>query len=192
MNELQIFSQSILNRSKENSESFACLYEKHLYGNCFSILRQELDSLIRIFYLLNIDNPSEREHYISLTLNGEKWSRFNERGRRQFVTDREMVEITSGHRLMGWANYVYKFGCGFIHLSQLHNIGLENAFRALNHEDRVAIIRYINQYHDANLTEESSLEDFIPHLPNVMNKVASHVCYYTTDYLMTNSIWARS
>lgn len=192
MNELQLFSQSILSRSKENNEAFACLYEKQLYGNCFSILRQELDSLIRIIYLLNIDNPNEREHFIQLTVTGRKWSLLNDKGKKQFITDRDMIDLASNHCLFGWANYVYKFGCGFIHLSQLHSYGITNPFQMLNDQDKSAIIGYMNQYHSANISQDSSLTDFIPYLPDIMKKVSNHVCYYTTEYILTQSVWDKS
>jgi len=192
MTDLELFSASIISRSKENNDAFECLYEKQLYGNCISILRQEVDSLIRIFYLLSYDDIEDRNLFISMTVSGEKWSLINSNGKRQFITDRDMVELTSSHKLFGWANYVYKFGCSFIHLSRLHNYGIINPFQTLGDNDKKAIISYMNQYHNAGVNENSSLDDFIPYLPKILEKISSHVRYYTKEYILTQSVWDKS
>ena len=42
MNNLKQFCEIVKKRSEENSKSIKLLYEQKLYGNCISILRQEL------------------------------------------------------------------------------------------------------------------------------------------------------
>lgn len=61
-------------RSKDNIASFKVLYENELYGQCFSVLRQELDTMVRMIYILHFDDSKIRLHLMSQTLNGEKWS----------------------------------------------------------------------------------------------------------------------
>ena len=41
----------IQKRSEENDKSIKLLYKQKLYGNCISILRQELDSMVRVLFL---------------------------------------------------------------------------------------------------------------------------------------------
>lgn len=79
---LETFCNIIRTRSIENQKSFHVLYSNKLWGNCFSILRQELDSLVRVMYLLDITDLSLRDNYMSQTLDGEKWSYVNSNGKK--------------------------------------------------------------------------------------------------------------
>ena len=54
MNTVDRFCKILRNRSEENRKSFDVLFRNRLFCNCFSILRQELDSMVRVIYLLNI------------------------------------------------------------------------------------------------------------------------------------------
>src|SRR5690348_14381253 len=103
MNDIARFCAIIRQRSKENAQAFSLLSTKNLTGQLFSILRQELDSMIRVIYLLQISDLAERHSLIALTLDSKKWK----------ITDKQMVGIANN--LQGWTEYVYKFGCGFIH-----------------------------------------------------------------------------
>src|SRR5690554_1366354 len=118
-NNTQTFVETIRNRSNENKKSITLLLNNQLFGNCFSIIRQELDSMIRVIYLLNVIDLDQREKLINQTLIGQKWRIKNENGKTISITDRDMVELSNS--LFGWTKSVYKFGCAFIHLSDFHN-----------------------------------------------------------------------
>jgi hypothetical protein len=60
-----------------------------LAGQMVSVLRQELDSMVRVIYLL-AQNSVRREVLIDASVCGEKWSRESSRAK---VTDKEMVEL---------------------------------------------------------------------------------------------------
>ena len=166
------FCGILRNRSEENKKSFEVLFGNNLYGNCFSILRQELDSMVRVIYLLNIPEISKRELLIKKTLNGEKWTFINHNNKVQNITDRDMVNIAS--ELWGWTQNVYKFGCAFIHLSKFHNYLTEDPFMALSDTEKEDITNQLNNYHFANLNQNSSLNDIIPYLPMVMEKIVAN------------------
>ena len=53
MSSTERFCQLLRKRSEENKNSFEVLFRNRLYGNCFSVLRQELDSMVNVIYLLN-------------------------------------------------------------------------------------------------------------------------------------------
>ena len=61
--------------------------------------------------------------------------------------------------LFAYIYYVYKFGCGFIHLSGNHGFQNEDPFEKLNEKDKISIAAYLNQYHgfslDCNLTRKA-------------------------------------
>ena len=64
----------IRNRSRENGRAMQCLADnlQDTMSPAFSILRQELDSMIRVIYLLNVKDPAERRELIHATLGGRK------------------------------------------------------------------------------------------------------------------------
>lgn len=172
MSAIDKFCRILKNRSNENELSFNLLFDNRMYGNCISILRQELDSLIRVIYLLNISNAETRESLIEKTLKGEKWFLINENGKRKNITDRDMIEITNG--LHGWTQNVYKFGCSFIHLSNFHDYQTEDPFNSISDQDKDEIIKHMNDYHFVRLNRNSSLNDIIPYLPHVFKKIKSN------------------
>ncbi|WP_143273595.1 hypothetical protein [Aquimarina sp. MAR_2010_214] len=172
MDSLDKFCKILRNRSEENKKSFDVLFRNQLYGNCFSILRQELDSMIRVIYLLNISNLNQRGSFIQKTLSGEKWSFINHNNKKQNVTDKNMVDLADN--LNGWTQSVYKFGCAFIHLSNFHDYLTEDPFKSLPDLEKDAIIHQMKNYHSANLNRGSSLNEIIVHLPFVMEKITSN------------------
>ncbi len=101
-----------------------------LAGQMVAILRQELDSMVRVIYLL-AQSPDRRDLLIDSSVNREKWLQHNSKGA---VTDKEMVDLAQ--RLQGWTRSVYKFGCAFIHLSSLHDYNARDPFRQLPLEER--------------------------------------------------------
>jgi len=178
-NYISNFCKIVRRRSKENKDSFELLFTNALYGNCFSVLRQELDSMIRVIYLLNISTLIKRESFIKQTLDGKKWSYINQNGKKQNVTDKNMVDLAND--LNGWTQNVYKFGCSFTHLSNFHNYSAEDPFKSLPDSEKDNIINQMQSYHGVHLTRESSLLEIIPYLPNVMNKISSNFECYIKD-----------
>lgn len=70
MDDLDKFCNIVKNRSEENAKTIKLLYENQLYGNCVGILRQELDSMVRVLFLLTCEQ-SQRIMFIKQTLNNE-------------------------------------------------------------------------------------------------------------------------
>lgn len=173
------FISLIKQRSCENKKAFDALYQLQLYGNCLSVVRQELDSLIRVIYLLTIPDLHEREVLIHATLNGEKWKRKNSAGKMIIITDKEMVELSE--KLNGWTLSVYKFGCSFIHLSQFHDYHIIDPLNALSEIEKENIINHINYYHGASLNIKSTINDVIPYLGNILEKIKSNLECYLND-----------
>ena len=172
MDTIKRFCKILRSRSEENKRSFDVLFRNRLYGNCFSILRQELDSMVRVIYLLNISDLALRESFIRQTLNGQKWSFINHNSKRQNVTDKDMVDLANN--LNGWTQNVYKFGCAFIHLSKFHDYLTDDPFQTLSDNEKDDIINQMQNYHFANLSRKSKLNDIIPYLPRVMEKITSN------------------
>jgi hypothetical protein len=116
MNNVKGFCEIIRQRSREHRLAIDRL--KDLPGMVVSILRQELDSMVRVIFLLSIPDIEERNRLISQTIEGKKWTIETKKGKWREISDKEMVDLAN--QLQGWSKSVYKFGCAFIHLSNYH------------------------------------------------------------------------
>ena len=150
----------------------ALLAQAGLAGQMISVLRQELDSMVRVIYLL-AQSPERRELLIESSVSGRKWSREGPRAR---VTDSEMVKLAQ--ELQGWAQSVYKFGCAFIHLSNLHDYNDRDPLLQLPAYERRDILDHCRYYHGGPATDAERFEDLVPYLPRVLEKISGNLeCY---------------
>lgn len=173
----QQFITLIQNRSKENAESLRDDFAKRRIGKCLETLRTELDSFIRVMYLGRISDINERERLIQQTLSGEKWTVLTNNNKWKPVTDKDMVD--KANELFGYVHYVYKFGCGFIHLSDFHNYATINPFDRLNETEKADVKYYLNQYHHFPIDNELTVDSIANYIPKVFEKVSSNLtCYF--------------
>lgn len=172
MQSLAIFLRQVRSRSQEHQRAMQLLAGARLAGQMVSVLRQELDSMVRVIYLLT-QRPERRELLIDASVRGEQWSRTSSRAK---VTDKEMVELAQ--TLQGWTQSVYKFGCAFIHLSGLHDYNDRDPLSQLPGEERKDILAHCRYYHGGPAPAAESFEDLVPYLPRVLAKIAGNLeCY---------------
>jgi hypothetical protein len=147
-----------------------------LPGVMASILRQELDSMVRVIYLLSISDLNERNRLIEQTLDGKKWTVETKTGKERQITDHEMVEISN--KLQGWTKSVYKFGCAFIHLSSYHAYSSRNPIESLSDIEKKDILSHMRCYHNGPNSDFPSFEELAIFFPMVFEKIASNLeCY---------------
>jgi hypothetical protein len=171
MTDLQTFCRQVRARSAENRQAMAAV--RALPGQMVSILRQELDSLVRVVFLLSQADRQYRSRLIEDSAAGRRWLRLNSR---QPVTDREMVELTDA--LHGWTKSVYAFGCAFIHLSNLHDHKVRDPLDQIAEEERNAILGHLRSYHGGPNGPSPKFSDVVPLLPMVFTKIADNLeCY---------------
>lgn len=170
------FCDIVSQRSVEHSQAIQLLISAHLYGQVISILRQELDSMVRVMFLLSIRDIGLREHYINQTLNGDRWVNPNTGAP---ITDNSMVRLAK--RLHGWSNYVYKLGCAFVHLSAMAYYKDSNPFLLLSDNEREDIVFYLHQYHCYPLDCELNMATITPYLGKVFEKISSNLGYYVDE-----------
>jgi len=170
---LETFCRQIRARSSEHREAIHLLHGRRLLSQVVAILRQELDSMIRVIYLLSIADKAYRNQLIDACVNGAKWTA---KGKRPCITDREMVELAQS--LHGWTQSVYKFGCAFIHLSSFHDYERRDPFLALPKDEKAAVLNHMRAYHGGPSVSDPTIEDLFPYLPRVFEKVADNLdCY---------------
>jgi hypothetical protein len=176
MTPLEIFCRQIRARSNEHRASIRLVYREGLLSQVLAILRQELDSMIRVIYLLSISDMSHREALIKASVEGRKWTA---KGSNRRITDREMVDLAN--KLEGWTESVYRFGCAFIHLSSFHDYQERDPMDVISDTEKSAIIKHMRAYHGGPLQDDPKLKELIPYLPMVFSKVADNLECYIKD-----------
>src|ERR1035437_6820606 len=90
MDSLAIFCRQVRARSAEHRLAVARLGSARTHGTIVGILRQELDSMVRVVYLLSVTDRGRRDELVAASAAGRQWSRPDRGGR---VTGRERVEL---------------------------------------------------------------------------------------------------
>lgn len=148
------------------------LANNDLAGQMIVVLRQELDSMVRVIYL-RAQNSELRGLLIEASVRGEKWAK---QGSRAAVTDKEMVALAQG--LQGWTQSVYKFGCAFIHLSKFHDYNDRDPLLELPDDERMDILQHLRNYHGGPAGDPESFGELVPYLPRILKKISGNLeCY---------------
>ena len=172
MDFLAIFLRQVRSRSEEHQRAMQVLAKEKLAGQMVAVLRQELDSMVRVIYLLTQD-IERRSTLIEASVKGEKWNQPNSRAS---VTDKEMVDLAQN--LQGWTRSVYKFGCAFIHLSGLHDYNDRDPLEQLSSQEREDILDHCRSYHGGPQGTDAKFSELVPYLPRVLEKIARNLeCY---------------
>lgn len=169
---LATFCRQVRDRSNDHRAAIEALRTAGLPGQIVSILRQELDSLVRVMYLLSVQDRARRSQLIADALGHPSWR--NRNGGR--ITDREMVDLAE--RLHNWAGSVYRFGCAFIHLSSFHDYRHRDPLDHVSEDERRHIIEHMRYYHGGPHGDRPNFAQMVPYLPNVFAKIADNLeCY---------------
>jgi hypothetical protein len=172
MSAIESFCRQVRSRSNENKQAMRLLSGADLAGPMVAILRQELDSMVRVIYLLA--QPFDRRLLlIEASVMGEKWSQRNSKAA---VTDKEMVDLSQS--LQGWTRSVYKFGCAFIHLSNYHDYNTNDPLSQLPIGEQKDILEHCRNYHGGPIACEPTFLDFVPYFPRILEKISGNLgCY---------------
>ena len=144
-----------------------------LPGQMVSVLRQELDSLVRVVFLLAQADRAYRQRLIAESVSGRRWKAPNSK---KVVTDREMVDLTD--TIHGWTKSVYAFGCAFIHLSSFHDHNARDPLDQVSEGERKAILDHLRHYHGGPSGSSPRFNEVVLYLPMVFTKIADNLeCY---------------
>ncbi|WP_010116128.1 hypothetical protein [Acinetobacter sp. P8-3-8] len=166
MNYLEKFSAQINARTLENTEAFEVLFDKQLYGVCIGLLRQELDTLMRLTYLNTLEDNNEKIIIITKSVDLGVW------GLNKRISDADMKKIIPNN--IGWANNVYEFGNRFIHLSGFHLYKLEDPITKIDTDELNKIIGYLEDKHGFKKVENLTFQHLLNYLPDVMKKITEN------------------
>jgi hypothetical protein len=186
MDPLQIFCRQVRRRSREHRQAIHLLSQERLSSPIIAILRQELDSMIRVIFLLSLKDTACRDELIKASVEGREWTTRTAKGKKRRITDREMAELAN--QLQGWTLSVYRFGCAFIHLSSFHDYHDRDPMAAISNDEKEAILRHMRYYHGGPIQPNPKFADLITYLPEVFDKIARNLECYVRDLETGGSI----
>ncbi len=169
------FCRQVRARTHEHRAAIEWVHRQKLPSITISVLRMELDSMIRVIFLLN-KTPEERGRFLQASVDGALWTMPGPNGKQRKVTDRAMVDLAQ--QLHGWTESVYRFGCAFVHLSNFHDHGARDPIGALSADDRRNLLKHLRAYHGGPSRAAFTLVDLASMLPAVFEKIAGNLeCY---------------
>jgi hypothetical protein len=165
---LLLFARQIRARSHENREMMPVAHKNGWRANEFSTLRLELDSLVRVIYLLDEHNRTRRaELLVQATSPNQRWK----------MSDEEIA--APAKRMYGWEQQLYRVASRFIHLSSQHDYMTRDPFQySLSPKQREEMVQYIKEYHGGSLSVNSTFAEVAEYLPRVFNKISGRVDHY--------------
>lgn len=178
METYELFLRQVEARTQEHKQAFDLLYSAEHFGVCIGIIRQEIDSVMRVAYLCEYE--SSKTHIAELmdnSVNKGDWHATNEKGKIVRVRDITMLE---NPLMVGWEAVTYDFGCRLIHLSNAHLYKENDPTRIISKEERNKIVDYMKFYHEFE-GDDVSMKDIIIYLPKIFKKVWENTEYFIDE-----------
>jgi hypothetical protein len=177
--DIRRFCSLVRERSLQNQDAFTMLMAAGLHAPALGLLRQELDSMIRVIFLLGLLGP-QRDRLIRASLSGAHWTGPSEKDPKKQVriTDRKMADYALKHH--GWVDQVYRYGCNLIHLSDWHNYKEHDPTLNMAAEERRDVAVELGRFHGREFTA-LTFSDLLQHAPYAMDKIASNLECYVKD-----------
>jgi hypothetical protein len=169
------YKKIVAQRLEENRKSFDLLFGIKHFGNCLSIMCQELDQVIKILFLLN-SSKNEQKQYIESSINNHKWFILNVDNKKEYLT--EDIFTTFSETLNDWDKGIYEFGLAFGNLAITYNYGTKDPIKSMNDNDKEKIYKYIFEYHNAEFPKDYDLSQLILELPTIFNKISLNLQKY--------------
>ncbi|TVZ05037.1 hypothetical protein EAS64_10475 [Trebonia kvetii] len=168
------FCRMVEARSREHRDALRVALDNGWLAIAGSVLRMEVDSMIRLIWILR--HPDTREQILASCVAG---GGFRAGPRR--ISDREMA--AEAGREEGWVQAVYRFGNTFVHLTNAHDYAVLDPFQA--YEDRGEVIEFLNRYHRGKVPggpvdDSSSLGDIAAYAPHVLEKITANLDEYAS------------
>ncbi|MER7455633.1 hypothetical protein [Micromonospora sp. NPDC126480] len=169
------FCRMVEARSREHHQAMQVALGNGWLAIAGSVLRMELDSMIRVIYLRQ--TPNARERILASCIAGEGFKDGQTR-----IPDRAMVEVAT--RVNGWVRAVYDFGNMFVHLTNMHDYAAVDPFQV--YECRGDVLGFLNHYHRGKaasgpLGDNATLRDVAAYAPHVLDKITSNLVGYAED-----------
>lgn len=172
ISEKEAYTRLISHTLKENWKSFSILFELKHYGNCISIMCQELDQVIRLLYLIK-SRSHEKDELIAQAINSQKWFLLGPDRKKTYITEETLSEFAK--TLTGWEKAIYEFGLAFKSLSSNYNYILKDPIKGMKDAERDKIHAYIVEYHDKDFPADFALGNLIPELQAIFERISENL-----------------
>jgi len=172
ISEKEAYKRLISRTLEENWKSFTILFELKHYGNCISLLCQELDQVIRILYLSK-GRMHEKDELISQAINSQKWFHLGADRKKIYITEETISEFATS--LEGWEKAIYEFGLAFKSLSSNYNYILKDPIKGLKDGERQKIHAYIVEYHNPDFPADFALANLIPEIKSIFERISENL-----------------
>jgi len=169
------YKKLVFQRLDENRKSFDLLFSIRHYGNCISIMCQELDQVIKILFLLN-SSKEDQKKFIESSINNHKWFVIRNIDKKEYITE-EVLE-TYSETLIGWDKSIYEFGLAFGSLANTFNYGTRDPIKSMGEKDKEKIYQYITEFHNKDFPKNYDLSNLIIELPTILNKISVNLRNY--------------
>ncbi|MET7398042.1 hypothetical protein ABZS66_31580 [Dactylosporangium sp. NPDC005572] len=171
--EFAFFAKATEERSAEHRKAITTAVGNKWWSIAGSLLRMELDSLIRVSYLRAHSNDRAQILFACAAGLGFGIPKQDGAGIKRIP---DSVMVPRG----GWEQRVYDFGNRFVHLTEAHNYTERDPFLALPEVDRKAIVEYLDHYHGGksgvkDLSVDSPFDDVAQYAPHVLAKIAANI-----------------
>lgn len=147
--------------------------EKNLLSTQMSMIREEVDSLVRVIHLLGVNDYNELADIIGNSFDQRKFGPTKADGKARRISDKSMIQDAAAQ--FDWLETLYDFGCSFIHLTGLHSYQERDAFRMLSPSEREEIAKFVNHYYGATISANSQFTEVTHYLPQIFRKVAENL-----------------
>jgi hypothetical protein len=168
-------------RSREHHEAMRVALDKGWLAIAGSVLRMELDSMMRVIWLLR--HPDTRDQILASCVAGKGFKDGKLIYDNKMVADADREIAADAANENRWVQAVYDFGNTFVHLTNAHDYAVTDPLQAYEHRDEV--IKFLNNYHPGKVPgrpvdDRSTLRDVAAYAPHVLEKITSHLDTYVT------------
>lgn len=160
-------------RSHENTQAFSLLYAQGLFGASASIIRQEIDNLMRVDYLAFSIPLPDRDRLCSDFFSGARWQKPSpKKGKLMAIRDVEFH--TYAKKNHGWISLAYEASSNFVHLTNFWHYEMSDPLAAMPANDIAEIVFYLGEYHGFT-GPDLTMKILLEYLPQVFEKIRSNV-----------------
>jgi hypothetical protein len=162
------FVNLIKEKSSVNNASLVSAQEQKLYAQAIDILQQDIDSLLRVSYLLTIGDRSERSALMEAMLKGEEWKT----GKKN-ITGSDMAAVVL--HFNKWIAEVFDFGNLFTKITDHHDYKSADPLANLTSIQKTTLRYYLSTYHQFPYDMAMNFSNVLSYLPKVSTKVITNL-----------------
>ncbi|MEP6615862.1 MAG: hypothetical protein ABJA57_04755 [Ginsengibacter sp.] len=162
------FIKLIGERSSVDNSLLSSLLDQNLYAQAIAILSQDIDSLLRVAYLLTIGDRTERNNLMESMVKGEEW-----KSGKKNTSGTDMAATVVHYNK--WISEVFDFGNLFSNITDHHDLKKDDPLVSLSSIQKTTMRYYLSTYHQFSYDMQMTFLNVSAYLPKVAAKVSSNL-----------------